>query len=166
MAILTPGTMVRNNVVQVFNSSAATTAKDVTRYVMAGGGQILDAGSTRIATIQYDKDDKIGFIVTFACTAAAASQTLTVAQGTARRAWQRDLGSLTLSLNPTTGWTGRKSWFVGPFETARFAQRSTAVALAPVGRNYVRFTLSTASTVGGRYVRLDAFRMPDVQYAT
>ena len=168
MAIETPRTMVRNGAV-LMDSFAPTTAEQerpALRGMIGGGTTLLSTAASTGAgavTVQYDVDDKIGFLVTWLATAATTGA-LTVVQGTRRRGWQRDIGSYTLSMT-ATGATGR-TYFVGPFETARFAIVSTSTVQAPVGRNYVRFTGSTAALEQSRRFNIVAFRMPDVQYDT
>jgi hypothetical protein len=170
MAIETADRLVRNSSVLlgVFTPTTAPT-RPALRALMGVGTTLLSTAASTgngSVTVQYDVDDKIAFRVAWLATAASTGVCrLTVTQGTARRAWQRDIGSFTLTM-PAAGSTGRV-YMVGPFETARFAVRSTSTVQAPVGRNYVRFTGTTGSTSPqARRWNIQAFRMPDVRYAT
>jgi hypothetical protein len=167
MAIETADRLVRNGSVLIhsFVPSTAST-RPATRANVGAGTTLLSTGAAAdsAVTVQYDVDDKIAFRVTWFATAASTA-VLTVAQGSIRRGWQRDIGSFQLTMT-AAGATGR-TYMVGPFETARFAIRSTSTAHAPVGRNYVRFTGSTAgASAQSRRWNIQAFRMPTVRYAT
>ena len=169
MAIETADRLVRNSsvVVDYFSPTTAAT-RDALRSLMGSGTTLLSTAASTgngSVTVQYDVDDKIAFRVTWQTSVASVASVLTVAQGTLRRGWQRDIGSFTLSMSSAAS-TGRV-YNLGPFETARFAIVSTSTVQAPVGRNYVRFTGSTASTgPQARKWNIQAFRMPDVSYAT
>ena len=164
MAILDPKKMARNGSVLSYGFAPTTAAQErpALRAMISGGTTLLSTGGDPL-TVPYDVDDKIGFLVTWLATAATTGA-LTVAHGSERRGWQKDIGSYTLTMT-AAGATGR-TYFVGPFETARFAIKSTSTEHAPVGRNYVRFTGSTAALVQSRRFNIVAFRMPDVQYDT
>ena len=167
MAIETVDRMVRNSgtLITTFTPTTALTRPQFRAFAGAGSTLIASQPATGAGalTVQYDADDKIGFIVTWLCTRATIA-TLRVAQGALRRAWQRDIGNYNLSIT-AGGATGRK-YVLGPFETARFALRSASAVQAPVGRNYVRFTVATTSTLQEGRFNIQAFRMPDVRYAT
>ena len=171
MAIESPDNLVRNSSVSLITSDSSAITDNCALWRNTGGTTLLSTGDdstgTGLVTVQYDKDDQIAFLVSFAASnATTVPPVLTVTQGSERRGWQRDIGSFTLTLN-TTGARRGSRFIVGPFETARFAIKSTSTVHAPEGRNYVKFTASTGS--GGAQsnkVNILAFRMPDVQYDT
>jgi len=164
MAIATVNRLVRNASVAAGSHALADTWAG--NRALNGGTTLLSTGAApnNLVTVPYDVDDKIAFRVSWVATAASTG-VLTVTHGSERRGWQKDIGSFDLSMT-AAGATG-KVFYVGPFETARFAIKSTSTDHAPVGRNYVKFTGSTgAASEQGRRWNIQAFRMPDVRYST
>ena len=163
MTIESADRLVRNASVAALSHGLAGTW--AANRALNGGTTLLSTGAAPLnaVTIPYDVDDKIAFRVSWVATAATTG-VLTVAAGSDRRGWQNDIGPLVIPM--TAGGATGRVYFVGPFESARFAIKSTSTVQAPVGRNYVRFTGSTAGIVQARCWNIQAFRMPDVNFTT
>ena len=198
MAIATRTRLTRNSGTRI---AYATTVAPVTIAATSGfattfrglGGTTLcstdwSTGASTgnaLVTVEYPVDDKIAFLVSWACTEAlnaaqAATCVLNVSAGTLRRGYRRDLGDFNIRLaqnvaglsTATTGAMGNR-FIVGPFETAQFARESESTVHAPVGRNYVRFRYAgIAATSSGPNqpqagkCNIVAFEMPVVRYDT
>lgn len=181
MAIETLSGLSRNAATRIgYRTTLLSTAAGTFVNWRAAHGTTLQStedstGQGRV-TVQYPVDDRIGFLVSWCCTAASTEPaTLTVAQGSLRRGYKRDQGSLSITLSQnvagsaSTGTTGTmfNRFLIGPLESARFAIKSESTIHAPEDRNFVSFTLSTDSTgVQARRASIYAFRMPVVGYDT
>ena len=175
MAVLTPRVAVRNGVVALgFKStstgfSAANSSQwsgylGQTRIVAFTTGSTV-APSTAAATHYCDtlipRDEKIGFLVSlWASSTAVTETTISVAQGSEGRAWQRSLGQFDVSVTCTRAGGAGYQYFLGPFESARFAYESTDESDA------IRIWLSASSSGESAMATVEAFRMPSVTYST
>ncbi len=140
-----------------------------------GGTTISTTGGSTSARAAFrlDNDDKIGFLVSWNCTAATTgNRRITVSAGSEGRAWNRDQGSYSFfpsgSATGTSGARYGKRWLLGPFESARFAVQSTSTDWN--GRNEIRMTIVSACSSAGdlhcNKAHVLAFKMPVVNYST
>jgi hypothetical protein len=107
MAAITPATMVRNSYV-AFSPTAFTSAG---------------------ATLTFDQavDDKFFIYVELNSTTSGDDAIFTISAGSTAIAWQRDLGSLAVTLTSTGTKTYRD--LIGPLESARFMGSTGAITI-------------------------------------
>ena len=107
MAAITPATMVRNSYV-AFSPTAFTSAS---------------------ATLTFDQpiDDKFFIYVELRSTTSGDDAIFTISAGSTAVAWQRDIGSLAVTLTST----GTKDYraLIGPLESARFMGSTGAITI-------------------------------------
>ena len=146
----------------------------------AGRDSVTGLTGTTISTaksliVPYGVDDKIAFVVQWETTLDKRAARFTIKAGAERRAWQQGQGDATFTVTTTAA--GRVyNAFIGPFETARFANKSTSTNFAPIGSNVLKVEfLGYQSTKGtsqptteakGKKANIMAFRMPMVEYTT
>lgn len=176
--------LTRNGALSIFNvTSSGAPYLGVAELLSTRVSSIraLSGGSTLINTADtvqfpFSVDEKIGFIVSWAATAEAAttgSLNLKVKAGDGYRAV---LGNYNLIVD--TGATGSgstagrlKRWILGPFESARFAEEATSTAGGcSTGDQAITFELTTdyiaGSTRARGTVNILPFTMPVVEFAT
>ena len=107
MAAITPATMVRNSYV-AFSPTAFTSA-----------------GAT--LTFNQPVDDKFFIYVELRSTTSGDDAIFTISAGSTAVAWQRDIGSLAVTLTST----GTKDYraLIGPLESARFMGSTGAITI-------------------------------------
>ena len=107
MAAITPATMVRNSYV-AFSPTAFTSA-----------------GAT--LTFNQPVDDKFYIYVELRSTTSGDDAIFTISAGSTAVAWQRDIGSLAVTLTST----GTKDYraLIGPLESARFMGSTGAITI-------------------------------------
>ena len=108
MAAITPAKMVRDSEV-VFSPTAFTTT---------------------IVTYTFDQpiDDKFFLYVELNSTTSGDDAIFTIAAGSTKMAWRKDLGALTVTLTSTGTVTYRK--LIGPLESSRFMQSTGNISVA------------------------------------
>lgn len=180
----------RNTGSILFNStgfSSSTGALDNSvqlRRVVAGGStdylalsHSTDAGCSSsteaVGWIPVDVDDAVFLFVGWSATATSTSATLTVSAGDSPRAYMQGQGAYTFTLYDTGGGESpSKTAVIGPFESARFAKKSTGLTSTQgsiaAGLSYIEVTLSTdgtATTDQQNIAAVVAFKIPTVSYA-
>jgi hypothetical protein len=107
MAAITPATMVRNSYV-TFSPTAFTSAS---------------------ASLTFDQvvDDKFFIYVELRSTTSGDDAIFTISAGSTAIAWQRDLGSLAVTLTSTG--TADYRALIGPLESARFMGSTGAITI-------------------------------------
>jgi hypothetical protein len=100
--------------------------------------------STAGTVYTYDQvvDDKFFIYVEYTSTTNADFMTFTVAAGSTTVAWQRDLGTLAVTLT-STGKTAAYRKLIGPIESARFMGSTGAITIT---------TSSSANTSGTGFI--------------
>jgi hypothetical protein len=125
-----------------------------------------------VGWIPVDVDDAVFLFVGWSATATSTSATLTVAAGDEERAYKRGQGAYTFNLYDTGGESGQsKTAVIGPFESARFAKKSTGLTSTQgsiaAGLSYIQVTLSTDgsnTTDQQNIAAVVAFKIPTVTY--
>jgi hypothetical protein len=162
-------------------------AINVVRAPGSSGYLLQSSASTaKLIDIPFSVDDKVGFIVSWACTESTATTGL-VLRIHAGDKWQKGLGDVDLPLfaegtvgtDPSSYATEGclRRWMIGPLESARFVRAATSTFLGcEEGDPAVRFSLTTdvaatlmaaAPTSLERHkVHIQPFSMPSVEYAT
>ena len=174
MQYTTKRQMARNGAVNTFTGALAASSGQFVPF-MQGSVVTISTTSTsstaRSAAFQHEADDKIGFFLSWCNTVATTgSISVVVSAGSEGRAWNRDQGAYTFypsgSATGSSGANTGKRWILGPFESARFAVKSTSTQWS--GRNEVRMTIVTTSA-GVRHnnrVGIVPFKMPVVSYSS
>ena len=190
MAISTGVSLSRNSAIALSALSTDTAGSTgifarTTEWGLAAVSTLASTMTTADANlyVKLDRDEKIGFIVSWNSTVGAPGSTGVNLRFRAGDYWRSDLGDLTLQLC-TAGTTGPKSrkWFVGPLEGSRFARRATSSGFGVnIGESYIHLDLtlganSTIISTGGvltgassgrsHSCQILEFRFPTVEYAT
>ena len=133
MAAVTPATMVRNSYVTFSPTSFST----------AGG------------TFTFDQlvDDKFFIYVEYTSTTNTDHMVFTISAGSTTVAWQKDLGTLAVTLT-STGKTAAYRALIGPLESARFMGTSGAITVT---------SSSSINTTGSGFIGVA--KMPYVVYS-
>lgn len=179
MAVLTPTNMVRNGSVS-FTAGALTTSLATPIAIVRALGESIhtisgttahfdsaanvnqtpSTESTGFCDVLIPRDEKIGLIINWVTSSTAVTANVVVAKGNAGSAWQKEQGLFYVTMQASEANQVHQR-ILGPFESARFAYKSTS------GDDAIKIYVSaSASDDDCSEISVQAFKMPQVEYDT